>query len=113
MTTPSLDKLNDEAPPPRNNGELVFEEPWQSRAFGIAVSAAEAGRYDWEDFRCELIATISAAEAGEADTVASGYYQQWLASLERTLLTAGVVTAQELDERQASLAEADAHEHDH
>ena len=29
--------------PPRANGELVFEAPWESRAFGVAVALHESG----------------------------------------------------------------------
>ena len=29
------------AAPPRANGELVFEAPWESRAFGIAIALVE------------------------------------------------------------------------
>ena len=32
------------AAPPRSNGELVFAEPWESRAFGMAVSPVRGGR---------------------------------------------------------------------
>ncbi|HET9317868.1 MAG TPA: cobalt chelatase, partial [Vicinamibacteria bacterium] len=39
---------------PRKNGELVFDEPWQGRAFGMAVALHEGGAYDWEEFRQEL-----------------------------------------------------------
>ena len=31
--------LGDEMPLPRDNGELVFEEPWQGRALGMGVVA--------------------------------------------------------------------------
>ena len=31
------------AAPPRRNGELVFEVPWESRAFGVALALCEAG----------------------------------------------------------------------
>src|SRR5262249_18525318 len=33
---------------PRENGELVFDEPWQGRAFGMAVALHEDGLYEWE-----------------------------------------------------------------
>ena len=36
MTAP-LD-LAGPAAPPRDNGELVFAQPWESRAFGMAVT---------------------------------------------------------------------------
>ena len=31
------------AAPPRSNGELVFAEPWESRAFGLAMALNDAG----------------------------------------------------------------------
>ena len=48
------------ASPPRSNGELVFAEPWESRAFGLALALHDGGAFEWEDFRQELIATIAA-----------------------------------------------------
>ncbi|GAB7145686.1 hypothetical protein LRC484719_42880 [Mycobacterium riyadhense] len=47
------------ATPPRRNGELVFEAPWESRAFGLAVALAELNRYAWEEFRLQLIGEIA------------------------------------------------------
>ena len=41
--------------PPRLNGELVFEAPWQSRAFGVTADLVESGCFSWEDFRIRLI----------------------------------------------------------
>ncbi|MDT7620396.1 MAG: hypothetical protein QOF99_1297, partial [Pseudonocardiales bacterium] len=35
--------------PPRSNGELVFAEPWESRAFGMAVTLFDAGAFRWPD----------------------------------------------------------------
>ncbi len=36
---------------PRNCESLLFEQPWQGRAFGMALALAEARSYQWEDFR--------------------------------------------------------------
>jgi len=44
------------AAPPRANGELVFAEPWESRAFGMAVTLSEAGVFRWAEFQAALIA---------------------------------------------------------
>jgi nitrile hydratase accessory protein len=80
---------------PRKNGELVFEEPWQGRVFGMAVALHEQGRYEWEEFRQALIAQIAAAEAREGLFV---YYEIWLATFEDLLAKKGLVTPEELDE---------------
>ena len=55
------------AAPPRSNGELVFAEPWESRAFGLALALHDGGAFEWEDFRQQLIATI--ADVGRSEDV--------------------------------------------
>jgi nitrile hydratase accessory protein len=80
---------------PRKNGELVFEEPWQGRAFGMAVALHERGVFEWEEFRRALIAQIAAAEARPGPFV---YYEIWLRTFEELLAGKGLVTGAELDE---------------
>jgi len=46
---------------PRSNGELVFENPWEGRAFGVAVALTHAGRYQWRKFNNLFIEHISRA----------------------------------------------------
>lgn len=98
---------------PRKNGELVFEAPWESRAFAIAV-ALSGELYDWEEFRSELIAEIGRWEeqhSGAEDEWS--YYERWLASLETVLVARGVISPGELGERVERVAHEAAHEHDH
>ncbi len=80
---------------PRQNGELVFEEPWQGRVFGMAVALHERGLYDWEEFRQALITHIGKAEAGGGPFI---YYEIWLQTFEALLANKGLVTSTELDE---------------
>jgi nitrile hydratase accessory protein len=80
---------------PRKNGELVFDEPWQGRVFGMAVALHEQGLYDWDEFRRALIAQVQAAEARPGPFV---YYEVWLATFEGLLADKGVVTREELEE---------------
>src|SRR4051795_12460964 len=64
MTTPTLD-LDVEGPaaPPRSNGELVFAEPWEGRAFGLTMALVHGGTISYETFRTALVERISAWEA--------------------------------------------------
>jgi nitrile hydratase accessory protein len=94
---------------PRSNGELVFDAPWQSRAFGLAVAAHEQGVYDWGAFSERLAAVIAQREPDEDG---SGYYERWLASFEALLLERGVVTESEIAARAAAIAAHDDHGHD-
>ena len=100
--------------PPRSNGELVFESPWQARAFGLAVGLVQEQGLDWEEFRGRLIAEIGAWEREhEAGGDAYDYYEHWLAALERLVLEAGLASSAELEEHVLETAAADDHDHDH
>jgi hypothetical protein len=46
--------------PPRKNGELVFEAPWESRAFGMVVALLEREGLGWDAFRPHLVRAIDA-----------------------------------------------------
>jgi nitrile hydratase accessory protein len=94
---------------PRKNGELVFEAPWEARAFGLAVALNERGTYPWSDFSQGLAQEIATAEAtGNPST----YYERWLAVLESLVIAKGLVTRQELDAMAGEQEQHDAH-HDH
>jgi hypothetical protein len=67
---------------PRRNGELVFEAPWEGRAFGLAAAYVEASGVGWAAFRAHLIGAI--ADLPD-DTP---YYEAWVEALER-LVAAG------------------------
>jgi nitrile hydratase accessory protein len=102
------------AAPPRDNGELVFAAPWESRAFGVALALHDAGRIDWEDFRQSLIGEISAWEAAHPSGAGWSYYECWLRALEQVVSRKGLVGAGDLQARAAVLAARPAgHDHDH
>ena len=90
-----LAELGEAARVPRKNGELVFEAPWEGRAFGLAVALSEQGVFAWEDFRQLLIAEIAAAEARGGEF---RYYDAWLGALERVLAAREVLRDGELNE---------------
>lgn len=78
----------------------VFSEPWEARAFAVAVALCEAGYFRWEEFQRSLIAEIAEAEAaGRAAPSGADYYHHWLGALARLLATKGIVGAAELQAR--------------
>ena len=100
------------AAPPRSNGELVFAEPWESRAFGMAVSLYDAGAFTWTEFQAALIARIGAWETTSGQHEPWNYYQLWLAALEDVLLGLRAVSADEVTARSQALARrAPGHDH--
>lgn len=90
--------------PPRQNGQLRFERPWEGRIFAVALALAREGHYEWEVFRQRLIASISAWEAGHSDWSRDwDYYQRWLQALEQSVLAAALIDPVELERRTARL----------
>ena len=74
---------------PRDNGELVFEEPWQGRALGMGVVVLERTGASWEEFRRHLVAAIRqrSPELGESASA----YAAWLDALEALLAERGLL----------------------
>jgi nitrile hydratase accessory protein len=83
-------ELGGVTPLPRDNGELVFEEPWQGRALGMAVVVLERAGLPWAEFRRHLAAAIAAHPPGH-DSPATAYYTAWLDALEALLGQSGLV----------------------
>lgn len=91
------------ASPPRDNGEIVFEAPWQSRAFGVVISLVEDAFFSWEEFRTQLIVVIEEWDAqDDGDRPTWHYYECWLEALERVLQTRSHFKGRELDDLAAA-----------
>ncbi len=92
------------AAPPRSNGELMFAEPWEGRAFGLTMALVHGGVLDYETFRTALIERIRAAETDPPAGEPFRYYRCWLAALEQVLGRADLVSAEDLLRRSAEFA---------
>ena len=86
------------AAPPRDNGELVFTEPWEATAFGVAIALSDQKSYEWEFFRQRLIHSIAEANGCEA------YYESWTKALEASVVDSGLISEDEIRERMESMA---------
>lgn len=80
------------APLPRDNGDLVFQEPWQGRALGMGVVALERTGSTWEEFRAHLVSAIAARTREHGETAATAYYAAWLDALEALLHERGLLS---------------------
>jgi len=79
------------AAPPRLNGELVFEHPWQSRIFATTIALVDGGVIVYEDFRARLITEI----ARHPDE----YWCSWTEALESLLVERGLCHGRDVTER--------------
>jgi len=82
---------------PRQNGELVFDAPWQGRVLGMALALVEQRGLDWDEFRTRLVAAI------DADPTRP-YYESWTAALTDLVIDLGVANVNEVDSRAAHVA---------
>ena len=71
--------LGGDAAWPAVDGEPVFDEPWQGRAFAMAFEVLDRTGLPWDAFREHLVAAI-------ADEPDRPYYESWLVALERLAL---------------------------
>ena len=90
--------------PPRHNGELVFETPWESRLFGITMALHRAELFEWEEFKRLLIDEIAEWEAQHASDDAWSYYACWQRAFEKLVVAKGFCPATELSARTEALA---------
>ena len=80
----------DDASLPRDNGELVFEAPWQARALAIAVALVDKLGLPWDAFRHRLMTEI-------AKDPERPYYESWSAALESMVVSLELTTSAVLD----------------
>jgi len=88
--------LGAETPLPRDNGELVFEQPWQGRALGMGVVALQRTGATWPEFRRHLITAIGARPKDDGESYATAYYAAWLDALEALLTERELLNEAEL-----------------
>lgn len=117
MTQPDADPDSEET--------RAFNEPWQARAFAIAITLSERAANDgfpWEDFQSRLAAERATSTEPREDTE-TAYYEDWVSALESLLIDTDLITAEELEtrahefhtgDRDASeFVEGDPHAHTH
>ncbi len=83
--------------PPTSAGEPVFAEPWEGRAFGLALDLVEQRGWSWEAFRERLIAAI-------AEAPRRAYYESWVVALERLVAEHELVSVADLASERAHVA---------
>lgn len=79
-----------------NEGQIVFDAPWQAQIFSMTVALHEAGLVNWSTWT-EIFSSKrrSSSAAGKPDT-SQTYYEDWLDALET--LTANLNLAPHLEQ---------------
>ena len=88
--------------------DVVFAEPWEARAFAMAVTLFKGGRFSWNEFRERLVEEIARADSAavlrDAPVAGGAYYECWLRALERLLGAKGILSAAEIERRAEAIA---------
>ena len=87
---------------PRDKDGPVFSQPWEAKAFALAVRLSEAGCFTWPEWVRIFSREIKAAqERGDPD-LGDTYYQHWLNTLERICTAKGLVGREDMQRRKAT-----------
>ena len=100
---PSLSDLLDL----EDDNNLVFDAPWQARAFGIVVALHDEGDgFDWMEFQERLIDEVTSVDPDipPENALEKAYYKQWLAAFERLLVDEDYLSPGEIEVRAAEFA---------
>jgi nitrile hydratase accessory protein len=77
----------------------AFAEPWQARAFALAILASRQGCFTWSEWSQTLGRELRQSPSGHAATGAPAYFDCWLSALQSLLVGKGAVGQDELRER--------------
>ena len=102
----------------------VFREPWEARAFALAIALQQQGVFSRIEWAEQLGRTINRAQAAGDQDLGDTYYQHWLSCLEALTLAKGLATQEDLtvgkqtaheahQRLHAELGHFDSHPHTH
>lgn len=91
---------------PAEQSDVGFAEPWQARAFAIAVIASRQGCFTWSEWTHALGRELRLASDPDPKTEGARYFDCWLLALQSLLLAKGAVGHAELHERKHAWEDA-------
>jgi nitrile hydratase accessory protein len=86
--------------------EPAFAEPWQARAFALAILSSRQGCFTWSEWTHALGRELQRASDAGAQAAQPGYFDCWLSALQSLLVGKGAVEQGELHDRKDAWEEA-------
>ena len=90
----------------REGPGAALAEPWQVRAFAIAVLASRQGCFSWSEWTHALGRELQRAADADSPTAGASYFDCWLAALQSLLVGRGAIGQAELHERRHAWEDA-------
>lgn len=91
---------------PCEDADRVFKEPWEAKAFALALRLHERGLFTWPEWAEALAREIHTAQAGGDADLGDTYYEHWLRALEALVAGKGAASPEELARCRRAWAEA-------
>ncbi len=86
--------------PTNADQEIVFNFPWEAKAFALVVHLFQQGHYTWAEWTEQLSSEIKAAGAEDDG---SKYYLLWLSAAEKLVANKALAGAGEIRGRKVAL----------
>jgi len=97
LETSQIAQLRSRTLPVCADGDMVFKEPWEARAFSLIVSLSQAGHFTWSEWvDCFAVQVTKATDVEAAGQTPKTYYEQWVDAAEALLSAKGLVTEEQL-----------------
>ncbi|SAL81213.1 Nitrile hydratase beta subunit [Caballeronia arvi] len=97
LLTEQVSLLRERPVPFCADGDMVFKEPWEAKAFAIVVTLSQEGRFTWSEWVDCFSSHVERATTAEAEgRAAKTYYEQWLDAMEELLVRKGVTSSEQL-----------------
>jgi nitrile hydratase accessory protein len=87
---------------PRDNDGPVFNQPWEAKAFALALRLSEVGCFSWPEWVKIFSQEIKTAQDRGDPDLGDTYYRHWLNALERICAAKGLVGGEDMDRRKAA-----------
>ena len=85
---------------------VAFAQPWQARAFAIAVLASRQGCFTWSEWTHALGRELQSVADADPSGAAERYFDCWLSALQSLLIGKGALGQTELHERRDAWEDA-------
>ena len=89
--------------PTDDDDEIVFNNPWEAKAFALVVHLYQQGQLTWPEWSEQLGLEIKAAGAEDDG---SQYYLLWLTAAEKLIAAKSICAHAELTDRKMALERA-------
>ncbi len=90
----------------RDEPGVAFAEPWQARAFAMAVLASREGCFTWSEWTHALSRELQRASGADPKAAGTSYFECWLSALQSLLADKGAIGLAELRERKHAWEDA-------